>query len=86
MAEQQKTPQRPPVEIAKNIAAERAGLTSAFDALSGELQQVADAVAAKTRTAGRKALVMAPAVAAAAAAGALTGAAALLRRRRHRDR
>ena len=84
MAEQQKTPQRPPVEIAKDIAAERAGLTSAFDALSGELQQVADAAAAKTRTAGRKALVMAPAVAAAAAA--LTGAAALLRRRRHRDR
>jgi predicted xylose isomerase-like sugar epimerase len=84
MAEQQKTPQRPPVEIAKDIAAERAGLTSAFDALSGELQQVADAVAAKARTAGRKALVMAPAVAAAAAA--LTGAAALLRRRRHRDR
>jgi len=84
MAAEQKKPQRPPAEIAKDIAAEREGLAAAFAALSGELHQVADATAAKARTAGRKALVVAPAVA--AAGGALIGAAALLRRRRQRDR
>ena len=83
MAEEQNTPQRSPEEIAKDIAAEREGLTAAFDSLSGELQQAADAAADKARAAGRKALVVVPAVA--AGVGALVAAATLLRRRRQRD-
>ena len=46
MAEEQKTPRRSPAEIAKDIAAEREGLTAAFESLSGELQQAADVAAA----------------------------------------
>ncbi|MBE0528071.1 MAG: hypothetical protein IH629_02560 [Thermoleophilia bacterium] len=77
-------PTRAPAEIASDFAAEREGLQAAFDSLSGELQQAADAAAEKAKAVGRKALVVAPAVA--AATGALVTAAALLRRRRHRGR
>jgi hypothetical protein len=84
MAEEKKTPKRLPVEIANDIAAEREGLASAFDSLSSELQQAADTAAEKARTAGRKALVVVPAVA--VSVGALVGAASLLRRWRRRDR
>jgi hypothetical protein len=84
MAEETTTSKRTAAEITRDIAAEREGLESAFDALSAELQQAADSAAEKARTAGRKALVVVPAVA--ATVGALIAAAALLRRRPHRDR
>jgi hypothetical protein len=83
MAEKAKTPQRTPEEITADIATEREALVSAFDALSGEVQQAADAGAEKARSVGRKALVVVPAVA--AGVGALVAAAALARRGRRRD-
>ena len=83
MAESTWTPPRSPEEIAKDIAAEREALISAFDTLSGELQQTADAAAEKAKAAGRKALVIVPAVA--AGVGALVATVALVRGRRHRD-
>ena len=79
MADAEKTPARSPAEIAKDIAAEREGLQTAFDSLGNELQQAADAAADKARSLGRKAIVVVPAVA--AGVGALVAAASLLRRR-----
>jgi len=57
-----------------------------LDSLSVELQHVTDAATDKNRAwaAGRKALIVVPAVA--VAAGSLMGAVALLRRRRQRRR
>jgi hypothetical protein len=79
MADAQKTPTRSPEEIARDIAAERAGLQATFESLGNELQQSADAAAEKARTIGRKAIIVVPAVA--AGVGALVAAASLLRRR-----
>jgi len=79
MADAEKTPTRPPEEIVRDIAAERAGLQETFDSLSAELQRSADAAAEKARDIGRKAIVVVPAVA--AGVGVLVAVASLLRRR-----
>jgi hypothetical protein len=79
MADAEKTPTRSPEEITRAIIAEREGLQSAFDSLAAELQHTADAAAEKARLLGRKAIIVAPAVA--AGVGALVAAASLLRRR-----
>jgi len=81
-----KIPARPPEEITKDIVVEREALAAALDSLSVELQHVTDAATDKNRAwaAGRKALIVVPAVA--VAAGSLMGAVALLRRRRQRRR
>jgi hypothetical protein len=79
MADAPKTPARSPEEIARDIAAERAGIQAAFESLGDELQLSADAAAQKARDIGRKAIIVVPAVA--AGVGALVAAASLLRRR-----
>ena len=85
MAETSNTPARSVEEITRDIAVEREALASAFESISGTLQQTVDSAAQKSRAAAHNALVAVPV--AAAAAGALIGAAALLRRRgRHARR
>ncbi len=67
MADTGKTPQRSPDRIAGDIANERAQLGKAYDALRGELSEAA-AADNQTIAAGRRALLLGPAMAVAVAA------------------
>jgi len=58
-----KVPARPAAEIRADIERERAALAGSFDALRHDLDEVLDAETRRARDAGRKAAVVAPAVA-----------------------
>jgi hypothetical protein len=75
MADKAKTPDRSPNQIAGDIASERAQLGKAFETLRGDLSEAAQADN-QTIAAGRKALLLVPAMAvavASTAAGLLAG-------------
>jgi len=69
MADKAKAPQRNPNQIAADIARERAQLDKAFDTLRGDMNDAAQSDN-QTLAAGRKALLLVPAMVVAAAATA----------------
>lgn len=84
MADTAKTPQRSPDQIAADIAGERAQLGTAFDTLRGDATAAAESDN-QTIAAGRRALLLVPALAvavAATAAGLVAGARAVSRQDR----
>jgi hypothetical protein len=75
-----KAPARPAPEILADIKAERAALSSSFEALRRDLDEALVAGRGRAGAAGKKAAVIAPVVAGLAVS--VTAAALLLRRRR----
>ena len=86
MADTAKTPQRSPDQIAADIDGERAQLGTAFDTLRGDATAAAESDN-QTIAAGRRALLLVPAlaVAVAATAGGLVAGLRALNSKRSRD-